>query len=72
MTYKNNALLDASLMLGRAATSVSPWVPSVGPMRAKDIKKSWLQKQLASGFAGAELLSTSLIGGDFNTTGAAE
>lgn len=68
MTYKNNALLDASLMLGRAATSVSPWVPSVGPMRAKDIKKSWLQKQLASGFAGAELLSTSLIGGDFGTT----
>ena len=65
---KSNALIDASLMFGRAATSVSPWVPSLGPMQAKDIKKTWLQKQLAGTVAGAELLSLSLIGGDSGTT----
>lgn len=68
MANKKSAFLDASLMLGRAATSVFPWVPSLGPMQATDIKKSWLQKQIATGINGAELVSTTLLSGDSGTT----
>lgn len=50
------------------ALSLSPWVPSTGPVHARHIGRDWLQHTLAHAHPGAVLEAFARIGGTTGTT----